>query len=63
MKLDSLLRHLRRHGCVLMREGGRHAIWGNPQTGEQQAVPRHTEIYNTLAKIICRGLSVPDPPG
>ncbi len=27
MKLDSLLRHLRRHGCVLMRQGGRHAIW------------------------------------
>jgi mRNA interferase HicA len=32
----------------------------NPRTGEMQAVPRHTEISNVLARKICRGLSVPE---
>jgi hypothetical protein len=32
----------------------------NPATGEVQAVSRHTEIPNKLAKRICRGLSVPE---
>lgn len=36
---------------------------GNPHTGEVQAVPRHIEISNNLAKTICRGLSIPKPPG
>jgi hypothetical protein len=35
----------------------------NPQTGRGEAVPRHTEIANLLAKKICRNLSIPDPPG
>ena len=25
-----MIRHLRSHGCVLQREGGRHSIWINP---------------------------------
>ena len=60
MKTGALLRHLRRHGCVLKREGGSHALWTNPQTGQVEAVPRHTEIPNVLARKICRGLSVPE---
>jgi hypothetical protein len=28
-----------------------------------EAVPRHAEIANLLAKRICRKLAVPDPPG
>jgi hypothetical protein len=48
MKLDALLRHLRRHGCVLRREGKEHALWGNPETGHAEAVPRHSEIGNIL---------------
>jgi mRNA interferase HicA len=60
MKTGALLRHLRHHGCVLKREGGSHSIWTNPRTGEIEAVPRHTEIPNMLARKICRGLSVPE---
>ncbi len=60
MKTGALLRHLRRHGCVLKREGGSHALWTNPATGQVEAVPRHTEIPNVLARKICRGLSVPE---
>jgi len=57
MKRTDLLRHLRIHGCYLKREGGSHSIW---MTGETQAIPRHIEISNVLARSICRGLSVPE---
>lgn len=60
MKRSSLLRHLRKHGCVLKREGASHSLWTNPATGAVEAIPRHTEIPNNLALKICRGLSVPD---
>ena len=63
MRRESLLRHLRRHGCYLKREGRAHSLWSNPQTGQVEAVPRHTEIPNLLAKKICRGLSIPELAG
>jgi len=61
MKRSSLLRHLRKHGCLLKREGKEHSLWTNPVTGAVEAVPGHTEISNKLARKICRRLSVPDP--
>ena len=60
MKRSALLRHLRKHGCHLKREGRSHSLWTNPQTGEVEAVPRHTEVQDLLARKICRGLSVPE---
>lgn len=63
MKREALLRHLRRYGCVIRREGKEHALWENPLTGHCEAVPRHTEIANLLARKICRKLSIPDPAG
>jgi hypothetical protein len=48
---------------VLRREGKEHALWENPQTGHGEAVPRHSEISNLLARKICHRLSIPDPPG
>ena len=33
MKRGDLLRHLRRHGCYLKREGRSHSLWTNPTTG------------------------------
>ena len=63
MKRESLLRHLRKHGCYLKREGRAHSLWCNPNTGAVEAVPRHTEISNQLAKKICRNLSVPEIGG
>jgi predicted RNA binding protein YcfA (HicA-like mRNA interferase family) len=61
MKRRELLRHLESHGCRLKREGGEHSLYQNPSTGEMQAVPRHSEVSDVLAKKICRKLSVPDP--
>jgi mRNA interferase HicA len=54
MKRGSLLRHLRKYGCYLKREGREHSLWTNPKTGEVEAVPRHVEISNKLARKICR---------
>ena len=59
MRTGDLLRHLRRHGCYLKREGKAHSLWCNPATGAVESVPRHQEIPNRLANKICRGLSVP----
>ena len=61
MKRSSLLRHLRRHGCALKREGAAHSLWTNPVTGAVEAIPRHTEVPNNLARKICRTLSIPEP--
>lgn len=60
MKRSALLAHLRKYGCILKREGSAHSLWTNPQTGQTEAVPRHTEIPDLLARKICRGLSVPE---
>jgi mRNA interferase HicA len=59
VKRSALLRHLRRHGCVLKREGAAHSLWTNPANGLVEAIPRHTEIPNMLAKKICRNLGIP----
>jgi mRNA interferase HicA len=59
MKREALLRH----GCVVRREGKEHTIWENPRNGHGEAVPRHVELGNILAKYICRRLAIPDPPG
>jgi len=61
MKTGDLLRHLRRHGCFLKREGGAHSLWTNPATGWIEAIPRHKEISDRLAIKICHSLSIPDP--
>lgn len=61
MKRGDLLRHLRRYGCILKREGAAHSLWSNPATGAVETVPRHAEIPDLLARKICRGLAVPLP--
>lgn len=58
MKREALLKHLRKHGCYLKREGRYHSLWCNPLNGKIEAVPRHVEIPNKLVKKICRGLEI-----
>ena len=60
MKRTALLRHLRRFGCILKREGRSHSLWTNPATGGMEAITRHAEVVDILARKICRGLSVPE---
>lgn len=60
MKRSTLLLYLRRNGCVLKREGSSHSLWTNPANGAVEAMLRHTEIPNNLARKICRGLGIPE---
>jgi len=59
VKRHELVDYLRRNGCQLYREGGRHSIFLNPATGAKAPVPRHSEIDNRLAMKICRQLGIP----
>lgn len=58
-KLRDLDRHLRAHGCRLLREGAKHAVWLNPATGRRTTVPRHRDLPPTTARAICAQLGVP----
>lgn len=61
MKRLDLERHLRKYGCCLKREGGKHTVWENPSNNESTTVPRHNEIKNSTAKEICKQLDIPLP--
>jgi mRNA interferase HicA len=61
MKRKELVKHLRRHGCRLLREGALHSIWENPDKQRQTAVPRHREIVEFTAMRICDQLEIPRP--
>ena len=58
MKRRELVQQLEREGCVFLRPGSRHDLYINPKTGQMQAVPRHREIDNALAKHIRKYLGV-----
>ena len=60
MKRNELLRFLRRHGCILKREGAAHSLWMNPENGIVESIPRHIEIPNLLAKKIIKRLDIPN---
>jgi predicted RNA binding protein YcfA (HicA-like mRNA interferase family) len=61
MKRTALIRHFSRHGCELLREGGRHSIWKNRHSGEMAVVPRHNEIKEFMARKICKDLGIAEP--
>ncbi len=57
MKRRQLERKLRIAGCYLKREGSSHSLWINPKNGVIEAVPRHDEIKEPLAKKILKNLN------
>ncbi len=54
MKRRDLIQQLESIGCVLVRHGGKHDWYQNPQTKVSQAVPRHREINEMLARHHCQ---------
>ena len=56
MKRRELEKRLRVAGCYLKREGASHSLWVNSRTGVLEAVPRHAEIKEPLAKKILKSL-------
>ena len=61
MKRKALIKHLTKHGCELLREGGRHSIWWKPADGKKTSVPRHSEIRDILVGKICKDLDIEKP--
>ena len=57
MKRIQLLKHLRKHGASLLREGRKHSIYQKGQFKSQ--IPRHNEIVDELARKICKDLNIP----
>lgn len=55
------MQHLRRYGCFIKREGGRHTLVQNINNGIKEIIPRHSEIDNVLIKKICKRLEIPSP--
>jgi hypothetical protein len=56
MKRRDLEHRLRFAGCYLKREGSNHSLWINPKSGISEAVPRHNEIKEPLARRILKRL-------
>lgn len=56
MKRTDLVRRLEEAGCRFIRHGGKHDWYENPRTRAAQAIPRHREINETLAKHILKKL-------
>jgi predicted RNA binding protein YcfA (HicA-like mRNA interferase family) len=50
MKRRDLINELEKIGCILIRHGGKHDWYQNPETKISQPVPRHIEINEYLAK-------------
>ena len=61
MKRRDFVRHLERHGCEFLREGGSHTVYVNRRTRKSSTVPRHREVFEFLARKICKDLEIPAP--
>jgi len=59
MKRRKLIKHLKEHGVVKDHEGANHTVYYNPANGLDTTVPRHTEIKDELADLICKQLGIP----
>jgi len=62
VKRRDLERHLRAHGCQVMREGSGHTRWGRQDGPQRSSVPRHRELGPGLVRAICKDLEIPPPP-
>ena len=54
MKRKDLIKELEQMGCFLLRHGGKHDWYHNPDTKISQPIPRHKEIKEYLAKHILK---------
>jgi len=52
MKRRELISDMTRAGCFLKRSSGGHDIWNNPENGRSSPVPRHTEVKDSLCRLI-----------
>ena len=57
MKRRDLIAKLEEMKCILIRHGGKHDWYQNPETKVSQPIPRHREIKEYFAKHIIKELS------
>ena len=57
MKRIDLIKIIEKMGCVLIRHGGKHNWYQNPNTKMSQPIPRHREIKESLSKHIIKMLT------
>lgn len=57
MERRDLIAKLEEMKCILIRHGGKHDWYQNPETKVSQPIPRHREIKEYLAKHIIKELS------
>ncbi len=60
MKRQAFIRELEQAGCVLYRHGAKHDIYQNAVNGKKAPVSRHTEIKNSLYRLIRKQLDLPE---
>lgn len=61
MKRRELLKHLKKNGCELLREGSNHTVFVNIAEKKVTTIPRHREIDEFLARKICKDLGIDLP--
>ena len=57
MKRTELIKQLVQMGCIMIRHGGKHDWYQNPNTKISQPIARHREIPDSLAKHILKMLN------
>ena len=58
MKRNEFIKKLINAGCHLKRHGANHDIYVNARNGRKAPVPRHSEIKDTLCKLISKQLGL-----
>jgi predicted RNA binding protein YcfA (HicA-like mRNA interferase family) len=59
VKRADFIRHIEKHGCEFLREGGQHTVYVNRAVRKSSTVPRHREINDFLCRKICDDLQIP----
>jgi mRNA interferase HicA len=60
VKRRDLIKKIEDLGCILIRHGGKHDWYQNPETRISQPIPRHREINEFLSKHIIKMLEGKD---
>lgn len=60
MKRREFIRELIDAGCFLKRHGSNHDVYMNPKNGKKAPIPRHSEIKDSLCRLIRRQLGLED---
>ncbi len=60
MNRKQSIQELIRDGCYLKRSGAKHDMYSNARTGKSAPVRRHSEIKESLCRLIRRQLDIDD---